>query len=46
LRPEQGGDPLVPDEVNRGQYAIKIPKWQEGARQAKAKLEQLMTAAA
>ena len=46
LRPEQGGDPLVPDEVYRGQYAIKIPKWQEWARQAKARLEQLMTAAA
>jgi len=38
LRPEEGGDPLVPAEVYAEGRAIQIPKWQSWAVKAKAKL--------
>lgn len=46
LIPEEGGDPLVPAEVYRGDRAIRIPRWQAWARGAKAKLDELLTEAA
>jgi putative transposase len=45
LVPEEGGDPLVPAEVYAGLRTIQIPRWQGWARAAKAKLEEMMTAA-
>ena len=45
LVPEEGGDPLVPIEVYAGGQAIQIPRWQGWVRAAKAKLEEMMTAA-
>jgi transposase InsO family protein len=46
LRPEEGGDPLVPAEVYAGGRTIQIPRWQTWARAAQAKLDQLMENAA
>lgn len=46
LIPEEGGDPLVPAEVYRDARAIMIPRWQEWARAARARLEKLMQEAA
>jgi transposase InsO family protein len=46
LRPEEGGDPLVPEEVYAGGRAIQIPKWQEWAVRAKAELDRLREEAA
>ena len=45
LRPEEGGDPLVPEEVYAEGRAVQIPRWQTWAQQAKAKLEEMMGAA-
>jgi transposase InsO family protein len=42
LVPEEGGDPLVPAEVYAGGRTVQIPRWQEWARAAQAKLEELM----
>lgn len=46
LIPEEGGDPRVPGEVYRGEYAIQIPRWQSWAKGAQARLEQMMAEAA
>jgi len=46
LRPEEGGDPLVPEEVYGEGRAIQIPKWQSWAVKAKAKLDRLREEAA
>lgn len=46
LVPEEGGDPLVPAEVYRGDRAVRIPRWQGWAKGAKAKLDKLMSEAA
>jgi len=46
LRPEAGGDPLVPEEVYAGGQRVQLPRWQGWARAAKAKLDELMGAAA
>lgn len=45
LVPEERGDPLTPAEVYAGGKTIQIPRWQGWARAAKAKLEEMMTAA-
>ena len=45
LIPEEGGDVLVPAEVYAGGRTLQIPRWQTWARAAKAKLEEMMTAA-
>lgn len=42
LVPEGGGDPLVPAEVYVGGRAIAIPRWQDWARAARAKLDALL----
>jgi len=42
LLPEEGGDPLVPAEVYRGGRTIQIPRWQDWARAARARLEILL----
>jgi transposase InsO family protein len=42
LRPEGGGDPLVPAEVYHDGRTVQIPRWQGWARAAKAKLEELL----
>ena len=42
LVPEEGGDPLVPEEVYTGSRSIKIPRWQGWARGAKKKLDQML----
>jgi len=46
LRPEEGGDPLVPEEVYAGGRAVQLPRWQGWARAAKAKLDELLGGAA
>jgi len=46
LVPEEGGDPLVPQEVYAEGRAVQIPKWQTWARAAKAKLDELLEVAA
>jgi transposase InsO family protein len=46
LIPEEGGDPLVPAEVYASGRTIQIPRWQEWARAAQAKLEKLLKEAA
>jgi putative transposase len=45
LLPEEGGDPLVPAEAYAGGRSIQIPRWQEWARAAQARLEELLAAA-
>jgi len=42
LVPEEGGDPLTPQEVYVGGCAIRVPRWQGWARGAKARLEALL----
>ena len=46
LIPPEGGDPVTPEEVYVHGLAVGIPQWQTWARQAKARLDQLMTEAA
>lgn len=43
LVPEEGGDPLVPEDVYAGSRRVQIPRWQQWARAAQARLEELMT---
>lgn len=40
LRPEGGGDPLVPEEVYRGRL-VQLPRWQQWAQAAKEKLQEM-----
>jgi hypothetical protein len=42
LVPEEGGDPLVPAEVYAGNRSVHIPRWQDWARAASARLEMLL----
>jgi transposase InsO family protein len=42
LIPENGGDPLTPDDVYRDGHRTKIPRWQQWARAAKSKIDQLL----
>ena len=42
LVPPDGGDPLTPQEVYEYGLAVGIPKWQEWAKAARAKLDRLM----
>ncbi len=46
LVPEEGGDPVVPEEVYRESRSITIPRWQGWARGAKEKLEKMLSEAA
>jgi putative transposase len=46
LIPEEGGDPLVPEEVYREGRSITIPRWQGWARGAKEKLDKMLAGAA
>jgi transposase InsO family protein len=46
LIPEEGGDPLVPEEVYREARSITIPRWQGWAKGAKAKLDKMLAEAA
>jgi hypothetical protein len=46
LAPEEGGDPLVPLEVYRGDRQVRIPRWQSWAKAAKEKLDQMLAEAA
>ena len=46
LRPEEGGDPLVPEEVYVQGRVVQIPRWQSWAQAAKAKLDKLLGGAA
>lgn len=41
LRPEGGGDPLVPEDVYARGESVGLPRWQGWAREAKKKLETL-----
>ncbi len=45
LVPEEGGDPLVPEEVYAGGRRVGMPRWQAWAKAAQAKLDALMEAA-
>jgi len=40
--PEEGGDPLTPQDVYVTACPIRIPRWQGWARGAKARLEALL----
>jgi len=42
LRPEAGGDPLVPEEVYAGGRIVQLPRWQQWAKAAKEKLNEMM----
>jgi putative transposase len=42
LVPEHGGDPVTPIEAYTGRIVPRLPKWQGWAREAKAKLDDLM----
>ena len=42
LRPEGGGDPLVPEEVYADGQVVQVPRWQEWAKAAKVKLDEMM----
>ena len=46
LIPEEGGDPVVPEEVYAGGVQIQIPAWQGWAQAAKRKLDELLQEAA
>jgi len=46
LVPEEGGDPLVPEEVYTSSRSIQIPKWQGWAKGAKEKLDRMLAEAA
>jgi transposase InsO family protein len=43
LIPEDGGDPLTPEDVYLTGLAVQIPKWQGWAKKAKEQLDQMMT---
>ncbi|MBV9064103.1 MAG: transposase [Alphaproteobacteria bacterium] len=45
LRPEEGGDPLVPEEVYAKGRVVQLPRWQGWAKAAKEKLAEMMGAA-
>jgi transposase InsO family protein len=45
LRPESGGDPLVPEEVYADGQVVQLPRWQQWAKAAKEKLDEMMGAA-
>lgn len=44
LVPEEGGDPYVPAEVYAGDRPIQIPRWQQWARAAQQKLQEMLAA--
>jgi transposase InsO family protein len=44
LVPEQGGDPVTPHDVYVGGVKVTIPSWQNWARAARARLEEMMAA--
>jgi transposase InsO family protein len=46
LVPEGGGDPATPQDVYVGGVRTRIPRWQPWAREAKAKLDEMMEPAA
>jgi putative transposase len=46
LIPEEGGDPLVPEEVYTNRHSTQIPRWQGWAKGAKEKLDRMMVEAA
>ena len=46
LIPEEGGDPLTPQEVYVESHKTQIPKWQAWAKAARKKLDQMLTEAA
>ena len=41
LRPEEGGDPLVPADVYVRGRRIQLPRWQPWAREVKRRLDEL-----
>ena len=46
LRPEEGGDPLVPADAYVNGRRIQVPRWQPWAREAKRRLDQLLVLSA
>jgi len=44
LIPEEGGDPITPEDVYVHGQVVQIPKWQGWAKEAKKRLEELMEA--
>jgi putative transposase len=42
LIPEEGGDPVTPQDVYAHGVAVQIPKWQGWARGAKARLDKML----
>lgn len=46
LRPEEGGDPLVPADVYAHGRRIQVPSWQPWAREAKRRLDRLLVLSA
>jgi hypothetical protein len=46
LIPEEGGDPLVPEEVYTSSRSIQVPRWHGWAEGAKEGLQQMLAEAA
>lgn len=44
LVPESGGDPVTPQDVYGGGVKVTIPRWQNWAQAAKARLDEMMAA--
>ena len=44
LIPEEGGDPLTPEDVYAKGMPVRLPAWQAWAKQAKEQLDQMMVA--
>lgn len=42
LIPEEGGDPVTPEDVYAHGAAVRLPAWQNWAKQAKEQLDQMM----
>ena len=41
LIPQDGGDPVTPEDVAATDQAIQVPRWQASARRAREQLDQL-----
>ena len=46
LIPEEGGDPVTPQDVYEHGVAVQIPRWQSWAKQAREQLDRMMNEAA
>ena len=42
LVPEEGGDPITPDQAYRMHIRVQIPAWQKWAKAAKKKIDAML----